>query len=64
MNSMILLENSDLIAIEGGADSLARDLGQYVGGFYGALIQHPILTHLPYVGSFISNGYALYAAMQ
>lgn len=68
MNTLIVLEERDLALIQGGTatagenDNLARDIGQFVGGFYGSLLAHPILTNLPFVGPFFSNGYGFLAA--
>ena len=68
MNTLIALEARDLARIQGGtstaggSDSLARDIGQFVGGFYGSFVVHPILTNLPFVAPLFSNGYGLLAA--
>jgi hypothetical protein len=69
MNKLSALAESDLRSIHGGTgatgdDSLARDIGQYVGGFYGALFGHPILSNLPYVGSLYANLCAFRAATE
>jgi hypothetical protein len=67
MNRLITLGESDLNSIHGGTvegDSLARDVGQYIGGFYGSFVAHPILTNLPLVGAFVSNWCGFWAATQ
>jgi len=68
MNTLIALEERDLALIQGGtlpageSDTFARDFGQFLGGFYGSFVAHPILTNLPFVGPFFSNGYGFLAA--
>jgi hypothetical protein len=68
MNTLIALEDGDMASIKGGtstagqSDNLARDIGQFVGGFYGSIVAHPILTNLPFVGPLFSNGYGFLAA--
>lgn len=67
MNTVTTLTGNDLVSVCGGTagdDSLARDLGQYVGGFYGALVEHPILTNLPIFGGLFANLYAFRAMTQ
>jgi hypothetical protein len=58
-NNMTSLSRSELVSACGGtaseADSFARDLGQYIGGFYGAYVEHPVLSNLPYFGALFAN---------
>lgn len=69
MNTLHALAESELGSVHGGTgssgdDSLARDIGQYVGGFYGSFVAHPFLSNLPLVGSFFSNWYGFRAMTQ
>ncbi len=69
MNNSYALAERDLVSVQGGTgsngdDNIARDIGQYVGGFYGALFGHPILSNLPYFGSMFANLCAFRAATE
>jgi hypothetical protein len=58
MKQMSSLTEAEEVLVSGGGvgdDSLARDFGQYVGGFYSYLFQHPFLSNLPIFGQFLPN---------
>lgn len=59
MNKMIHLTGSELASALGGTagenDNLARDIGQYLGGYVGAYVHHPFLCSLPIFGGFYAN---------
>ena len=53
MKKLTQLTESELVSARGGGpedDSLARDLGQYLGGFFGAYAHHQVLSGLPFFG--------------
>lgn len=67
MNKLYALTESDLGSVFGGGsgdDSLARDLGQYVGGVARAYVEHPFLCMLPFYGQVFSVSYGIRAMRQ
>lgn len=64
MNNLNTLTENHLASVLGGGagdDSLARDLGQYVGGVARAFAEHPFLSFLPVYGQYLSVSYGLRA---
>lgn len=64
MNNLHALSENHLASVLGGGagdDSLARDLGQYMGGVARAFAEHPFLSVLPVYGQFLSISYGIRA---
>jgi hypothetical protein len=67
MNKPNAMTDNDLIAVLGGGsgdDSLARDLGQYIGGVARGYAEHPFLSLVPVFGATLVTWYGVRAMMQ
>ena len=60
MKTFISLQETDLAEIQGGDGTYARDYGQFLGGYVGAMKY----DFVPGLGLFIQMGFGVWAALQ